>query len=345
VPGTDVVYCEGWDPVNREAYGAMTEVSAAGRDRDGTQYAVLLLESNRPVALIQVAWAAGYLGVCQFDEQVRRVREFDFRVLDDPGRLYWCALRAWLPASPDDPEFFARRPQLSLAIGQDGEAELESSYHARGKTFRRTGNPQIPDELRTISQAPFGDWRSYVDSGLFDPASAPPVAEPGGESSGGPRPETARPGWTPPTAMGPRNIEALFTAGARLRLGPSSGHEEGQLATVGEPSEAGTLRLPTGRVVAADAGLVFEDSEPFSVTVPPGDYPVSIGSARYETELGKADDRHTVMQEMVAAVRVLIRDEPAVTWETNCSTCSGRPRQRQRRRRENERDRNVRSRP
>ena len=103
---TEVVYCEGWDAVSREAYAAMTEASAAARDRDGAQYAVLLLESGRPVALIQVAWAAGHLGVCQFDEQARRIREFDFRVLDDPSRLYWgpsgpgCPHRRTTPSSP-----------------------------------------------------------------------------------------------------------------------------------------------------------------------------------------------------------------------------------------------------
>jgi hypothetical protein len=315
VPGTEVVYCEGWDPVSREAYATMTEASAAARDRDGAQYAVLLLESGRPVALIQVAWAAGYLGVWQFDEQARRIREFDFQVLHDPGRLYWWALRAWLPASPHDPEFSDRRPRLGLTIGPDGKAELKSSRRGRGGTNTLITSPHIPDELRTIGKAPFGDWWSYVGPGLFDPASAPPAAESGAESSGGPGTGAAGSGWTPPTAVGARNIEALFTAGARLRCGPRSWPKGGQLATVGKPGEAGTLRLPSGRVVAADPVFLNEDSKPFTVTVPPGDYPVSIGSASCEREYGKAGDRRTAVDEEVTAVRVLIRDEPAVTWE------------------------------
>jgi hypothetical protein len=47
VPDADVVYCEGWDPVSRDAYGVMSEAAAAGRDRDGAQYAVLLQELGR----------------------------------------------------------------------------------------------------------------------------------------------------------------------------------------------------------------------------------------------------------------------------------------------------------
>ncbi|MGH3167009.1 MAG: DUF4241 domain-containing protein, partial [Trebonia sp.] len=210
MPDTDVVYCEGWDPVRREALGTMTEAAAAARDRDGAQYAVLLRESGRPTALIQVAWAAGYLGVSQFDERARRVRELGFRVLDDPARLYRCGFRAWMSASPHDPEFFARRPRIVLSIDQ---------------------------------------WR------------------------------------------------------------------EGQIATVSEPRAAGTLRLPTGRVVAADPAFMNEDSEPFTVTVPPGEYPVSIAAAACGTATGTGGNRATPLDEYVTATRVLIRDEPAATWE------------------------------
>jgi Flp pilus assembly protein TadD len=311
VPDTDVVYCEGWDPVGREAYGVMTEAAAAGRDHDGAQYAVLLRELGRPVALIQVAWAAGYLGVSQFDEQARRVREFDFRILDDPDRLYWCGFRAWVPGSPHDPEFFARRPRLTLSMDRDGKADVVSSYYGRGTGHHTSGQLRLPGELRTIGRAPFGDWRSYAGPGLFDPASAPPAVPAGTR----PAAEPVRSGWTPPSARGPRNVEALFTAGARLRCGPAGNWREGQIVTVREPREPGTLRLPTGRVVAADPGFMNEESEPFTVTVPPGEYAVSIASATCEIEVGTGDGRAVFVDEQVTAVRLLIRDEPAVTWE------------------------------
>lgn len=308
MPDTDVVYCEGWNPVSREAYGVLTEAAAAERDRYGAQYAVLLRERERPVALIQVAWALGYLGVWQFDERARRVREFDFQVLDHPGLLHWRGFRTWLPGSPQDPEFSARRPQLTLSIDQDGEAEAYTSSYHRGMGSHARGRPRFPGELRTIARASFGDWRSYVGPALFDPMSAPSPSLAGGQPAAGP-------GWTPPSARGPRNIEALFTAGVRLRCGSGGNWREGQIATVREPHEPGTLRLPTGRVVAADPGWMNEKSEPFTVTVPPGEYAVSIGSAACEETLWTDNGRRVVVSEQVTAVRLLIRDEPAVTWE------------------------------
>lgn len=311
MPDIDVVYCEGWDPARREAYGVLTEAAAAGRDRDGAQYAVLLRETGRPVALIQVAWAAGYLGVSQFDDQARRVREFDFRVLDDPDRLYWCGFRASLPASPHDPEFPADGPQLTLRIGLDGTAQASTSFYRGGTGSHTSGRPRFPGDLRTIGKAAFGDWGSYVGPGLFDPASAPPAVPASTPRAA----EPARSGWTPSSARAPRNIEALFTAGVRLRCGPGGNWREGQIATVRDPGQPGTLRLPTGRVVAADPGFMDENAEPFTVTVPPGEYVVSIGSAACEQKIWTDDGRIVVVNEQVTAVRLLVRDEPAATWE------------------------------
>lgn len=321
MPDTDVLYCEGWDTVRREASGTMTEAAAAARDRDGAQYAVLLRDSGRPVALLHVAWAAGYLGVSMFDEHARRVQQLDFRVLDDPGRLYWSGFRAWKPRSPHDPEFFDKRPRIVLSINRDGQAEANSSYRSRGGGSDVSTSPRIPAELRTIAKAPFGDWWSYVGPALFDPTTAPPVSPAGArltadpaDDEDGAAPEAARSGWTLPAALGPRHIEALFTPGARLRCGWGV-WSEGQIVTVGELRQPGTLRLPTGRVVAADPGFVGEQSEPFTVTVPPGEYPVSIASAACEKEVGPAGNQTTALEEYVTAVRVLIRDEPAATWE------------------------------
>lgn len=174
------------------------ESVAAERDRAGTQYAVLLRENGRPVALIQVSWSADYLGVSQFDEHARRLREFDFRVLDDPERLYWCGFRTWLPASPHDPEFFALRPTLTLSIGPDGQASACTSRRHRGGGSSVSSSLRISGELLTIAKVPFGEWWSYVGQPLFDPASAPlsespasPLPEDGVQPAELPAPEAA----------------------------------------------------------------------------------------------------------------------------------------------------------
>jgi regulator of sirC expression with transglutaminase-like and TPR domain len=203
---TEVTYCEGWDPAARQEYGIITEAEAAVRDRDGLQYAVLLRESRRPVALIRVAWAAGYLGVWQFDDQARRTREFDFQVLGNPNRLHWYGFRGWLPRSPYDPEFFEKRPQLTLRIGLDGIADALSSSRGRGAGHSVSTRRLIPTNLRAISRPSFGDWEACVGRTLFDPASSPPAlspsarlaTEPVSGPSADPLPETAQPGWTPP---------------------------------------------------------------------------------------------------------------------------------------------------
>lgn len=74
---------------------------------------------------------------------------------------------------------------------------------------------------------------------------------------------------------------------------------------VREPHEAGLLRLPSGRLLAGDPFAdAITDREAFTVGVPSGDHPVSIGWAEWASG-----------DTMVTAVRVLIRDEQAATWE------------------------------
>lgn len=301
------MYCEGWDSGTRDVYGAMPESAADERDRIGEQYAVLLRENGRPVALLQVAWSAGYLGVAQLDEYARRVREFDFRVLDDPERLYWFGCRTWLPASPHDPEFFEIRPKRTLQIDPDGRASVYTSLRHRGGGVSGSGWPKFPGELRTIARVPFGDWYSYVGPALFDPGDAPSAIRPakGARSTG----EATSRGWTPPVGRDSGNIEALFTPGARLRCGAVGNWREGEIVTVDAPRDQGTLRLPTGHVLAVDPSTLNERDKPFTVTVPPGEYGVTTALATRET----TEPPHT--GQSTTAVRLLIRDEPVTTWE------------------------------
>ena len=75
-----------------------------------------------------------------------------------------------------------------------------------------------------------------------------------------------------------------------------------------EPHPLGDLTLPTGQLAAFDPGVTDEDDEPFSVTVPPGRYRAVGWVAVLEKE-----DRE--WQRRVAALQVVIRDEPVASWE------------------------------
>jgi hypothetical protein len=66
---------------------------------------------------------------------------------------------------------------------------------------------------------------------------------------------------------------------------------------------AGTLHLPTGRLVACDPQALSGDEEPFILAIAPDDYPVTL-------LLAKDDD-----SEWVAAAQIHFRQEPAVRWE------------------------------
>ncbi len=99
----------------------------------------------------------------------------------------------------------------------------------------------------------------------------------------------------------------MFQPGARYRL-PDP---DGTVAVV-EVHDAGLLHLPTGRVVACDpfwGSEVRRQVAPFTVTVPPGRYPVTLSLARGLL------DRPDPVPRLGAAAKLTIRDEPVVAWE------------------------------
>ncbi|HEX3785878.1 MAG TPA: DUF4241 domain-containing protein [Pseudonocardiaceae bacterium] len=97
----------------------------------------------------------------------------------------------------------------------------------------------------------------------------------------------------------PQNdFETLFTEGAQLSCGDA-------VATMRVVS-AGNLQLPTGRV-AVTAAPYSPDPQVFATQVPPGTYPVQLARADLS---GVEDWRPRV----VAAAKLVISDEPTVTW-------------------------------
>lgn len=107
----------------------------------------------------------------------------------------------------------------------------------------------------------------------------------------------------------PPDFDPMFQPGNRYRL-PDP---DGTVAVV-EVLDAGHLHLPTGRVVACDpffGSAIYQFGVPFTVTVPPGRYPVSVSVARADSP----DPAIPSPLRLGAAAKLTIRDEPVVAWE------------------------------
>jgi hypothetical protein len=97
------------------------------------------------------------------------------------------------------------------------------------------------------------------------------------------------------------NLAKLLTAGAR--------YVEGRTTYVVESHPLGQVVLPTGQVVGCDP-LVFADAQPpFTVTIPPGAYPLHAWVAVLHHDGGSEWERR------VAALQLVIRAQPTIRWE------------------------------
>ncbi|KAB2974970.1 DUF4241 domain-containing protein [Streptomyces sp. SS1-1] len=107
--------------------------------------------------------------------------------------------------------------------------------------------------------------------------------------------------------MSPRDYTWLFTPGSTFS------HPSGPTGVI-HVADGGELDLPTGRIVACDPFVCLGtgDVEPFTVTVAPGRYRVEAAVATL-THPGEAPSDRP--HRRVAAARLVIRDEPTVTWE------------------------------
>src|SRR5690606_40938826 len=99
-----------------------------------------------------------------------------------------------------------------------------------------------------------------------------------------------------PSPLQPGPVERLFQAGTRL---PTTNQT---VATV-EVRDVGQLRMPTGQLVVCDPAFLRwpEDSPPFTVSVPPGSYPVRLSVARWVGQPAHV---------RVAGARLAVSEEP-----------------------------------
>ena len=304
----EVLYCEGWDPQARAAASPLPPALAAQRDRVGEQYAVLLSAPGRPLAIIEVAWRDAFCGVRFLDEQRRRVYAVDCRRLA-PDRLFVIGGRQWRYADPAQPEFDQNTARREFEVSPDGRATGE--IHGAPGEGSGGYTPDPPAAGSYWLDAPqFGGWGRFLAAfpdalaALGHQVPAEVALEEVPVPSGDAR-SAGRQLWHPPRPARPEHLDLLFTAGARLVIDTSgSMFALGDTVAV-EVRPAGTLRMPSGRLVVADPTWV-EFPPPFITTVPPGEYPVLLSLVRW------ADDPQ---HRRVAAAKLAIRDDPVASWE------------------------------
>ncbi|GAA2687192.1 MULTISPECIES: DUF4241 domain-containing protein [Actinosynnema] len=278
-----LVPCEGWDPVGRALVGGLTEEQARERDRAGQQYAVGVVDPESGNVVVLLECAGHFRRRSWFDLQGRRTRVRVEPVLD--GRLFHQSTEEWEYA-PEHAEFDREAPHAKVEHTPDGSRDRTSEPRgASGSRTRRQEKAPL-DEL--FSPVPdFADWKART--GLDLTFVAHPAPAPLGD---------ARPPWRPPAPLRPR-VGELFEPGARFTTRGGGEH------TI-ESHDAGVLRLPSGRLIAADPGARPGDRKPFELALPPGDYPVrALLAVREDAPNWKP----------VAALQLVVADVPATSWE------------------------------
>lgn len=282
-----MVYADGW---NGTVVNPLTRTEAEARDTAGTPYAVLLLADGRPECVLTVSWGDGFCGTTRFDPLGRRVAADEWRQAPE-GNLFLRRRRTW--HGPDDVgehEFPHVAARHSTTYRLDGRRhDIDEPAGDRGGRRDTSGTGAAP---RTPRPA-FGRWHDLlrVDHGsrLVETAA-----------HGLPVTSADEPPWRPPRPMRPGDLEDLFVDGATRTVG--GGAQQARL----EVRHAGDLHVPSGRLIATDPAWLEHDAVPYTVTVPPGSYPVTLSLAR----IG-ADPRHL----RVAAARLAVTDRPVHGWE------------------------------
>jgi hypothetical protein len=306
----EVSYWEGWDPQARAAVGPLSAPLAAERDRAGAQYCVLLSAPGpvavRPLAVIEVAWRELYCAVRFFDGEGRRALELDFRRLEQ-DRVALIGGHQWQYRDATVPEYAHFDDQSLQYVFRSVPGGQLNGYNVGGRLDR-----QMAPAAFWLDAPRFGEWGRFIADGLgfalaamgHEMAPGVPVADVSDPSGAG-LPGAGELPWHPPRPLVPSHLDELFTPGMRFALHPANSSSGTTWSVTVEVWPAGTLRMPTGRLIACDP--TWRDwGDPFAVTAPPGDYPVSLSVVRF------SDDPEHIR---VAAAKLAIRDMPAATWE------------------------------
>lgn len=278
----EVVFCAGWDPVARAPVDPFSDAVARAQDAAGAQYAAVLLAGGVARAVVQVCWDAHHAEVWNLDDDGRPYRGVAYRRWPD-DRLRLFEVRSWnrLPRSGD--------PTFSARVRWDDHTAIEGVAILAN----------MPDgSLLQVSR----DWSDWPEDERPPDTVEVPAVDGWPLLAGMTGRVTVRPGpdvvparfpWRPPRPLRPRNVTGLVTEGARFRTA------DGQVVTV-ERRPAGSIRLPSGRLIAADPGWVDADTPPFTTTVRPGTYPVDVF--------------RLVENSLTVACRVSVTGAPVASW-------------------------------
>jgi hypothetical protein len=262
------VYCDGWD--DDAIVNPLTRDITHARHAAGEPYSIVLLAGARPHAVLDVALSDGYVGLTRF-----RASRHEWRKTAE-GDLF---LR--------EASFQRGTTRRTVTFQLNGRrTDLVEEPNSRSTDFTDDSPPP-----RTPVPA-FGDWQPLLE---LAGDGRPSIIDAAGHDL---PVRTGEPPWRPPRPLSPHRIEELFTDGTERPV------RDRHMRISTHP--AGPLHLPSGRLVAADPSSLDYGEEPFTVTVAPGVYPVTISVATF------TDD---ATHDRVAAAGLRITDAPVVTWE------------------------------
>lgn len=287
----EVVYCAGWDSAKRAPVSPMSKSTARAQDVAGGQYAAVLLVSGVARAVVEVCWSAHHAEVWQVDDAGRRYRGVTYRRWPD-GQLRLFEVRSWNYAGPDTPEFDGDEPTFQARVRRDHEAAITTveilAVQSDGGTLQISRDwSDWPERVRpqeNIAVPSVDGWpRPAGMTGPLTVHSGPDVV-----------PATFP--WREPRPILPMNVTEMVTEGMRLRT------QDGRVLTITR-LPAGTIRLPSGRLLVADPAWLDPDQRPLAARVPPGEYPVDVFQA---AENGTPQ---------TVACRVTVTGAPVTSWQ------------------------------
>ncbi|MCX5402652.1 DUF4241 domain-containing protein [Streptomyces sp. NBC_00335] len=304
----EVGYARAWDLGARAPWRPISVEEARERDAAGLPYVVVYRTEGReaPLEVRLVSWRDHYVGLWVYDAQGRGTCELDVRLLDDPTRLWPRRNVRWHYTGPEMTEFDEACPRITVELFPGGRGrQTEQPQGERGRIHVTA--PRSRDDEHWVDRPVFGEW-PLLSSQVHGLTETPvlDVAEPTAAATDGSglAPTTC---WCPPHPAQPGPIGELFRPGVRVTDGY---HPE---MTIVEPRRIGTLRVPSGLLAVSGPDIDHGDGPHITVSVPPGEYALEEARARHSYHCMWEGSEVTRTDTM--AVRVLVSEVPAVTWE------------------------------